>query len=204
VRSALLVHGLGRTPVSMFPLAGVVRRAKLTPHFFGYSPALEPLDRILRRLVKTLNRVRPAFVVTHSLGGVLTRLALPQATHLPQHLNMLAPPNRPPRAAAYFWRWLPFRLFSGTCGRFLAHAGEYDRLQAPSVPCTVIAGTAGPVGRFSPFGMEPNDGVVSVSETELPGAETVLVPAWHTWIMAHPQVKARVAAIMTARLSPTE
>jgi hypothetical protein len=188
----------------MFPLAGVVRRAGLRPHFFGYSSALEPLDRILRRLVKTLNRVRPEFVVTHSLGGVLTRLALPQATHLPHRLIMLAPPNHPPRAAAYFWRWLPFRLFSGTSGRFLAHAAAYERLPVPAVPCTVIAGTAGPLGRLSPFGTEPNDGLVSVSETELPGAELVLVPAWHTWIMAHPQVKAKVAAIMTAGLAPSE
>lgn len=204
MKSVLLVHGLGRTPFSMFPLAGVVRRAKLTPHFFWYSPPLEPLDRILRRLVNALNKVRPAFVVTHSLGGILTRLALPQATHLPRRLVMLAPPNRPPRAAAYFWRWLPFRLFSGTCGRFLAHAAEYDRLSVPTIPCTVIAGTAGPVGRLSPFGMEPNDGVVSVGETVLPGAVTVLVPAWHTWIMTRPEVKAQVAAIMTAGLAPSE
>lgn len=199
--SALLVHGLGRSPLSMFPLAGVVRRAGARTHFFGYSPTLEPLDRILRRLVRALNALRPTFVIAHSLGGLLTRLALAEVAHRPRHLVMLGTPNRPPRLAAYFWRWLPFRLLVGTAGRFLAHPAEYARLPVPDMPCTVIAGTGGPVGRFSPFGNEPNDGIVSVSETDLPGADTLLVPAWHTWMMAHPQAQARIAAIMTT--SPT-
>lgn len=172
----------------MFPLAGVVRRAGLRTHFFAYSCTLEPLDRIVRRLVRTLNRLRPRYVIAHSLGGILTRMAVPHVEVLPEHLVMLGTPNRPPRLAASFWKWWPFRVFSGTAGRFLATAAEYERLPVPTIPCTVIAGTAGPVGKFSPFGMEPNDGVVSVGETELAGADQVLVPAWHTWMMAHTMV----------------
>jgi hypothetical protein len=68
----------------------------------------------------------------------------------------------------------------------------------PDVPCTVIAGTAGPVGRLSPFGDTPNDGVVSVCETVLPGAAHFTIPAWHTWMMAHPHLHARLAAILTS------
>jgi hypothetical protein len=197
VNTALLVHGLGRTPVSMFPLAGVVRRAGLRTHFFGYSCTLEPFDRIVERLVRMMNRLRPRFVVAHSLGGILTRMALPQVNLLPEHLVMLGTPNRPPRLAAYFWKWLPFRVLSGSAGRFLAHPAEYERLPASGVPCTVIAGTGGPVGRLSPFGDEPNDGVVSVGETDLDGSNRVLVPAWHTWMMAHPQTHAAVREVLT-------
>ena len=197
MNTALLIHGLGRSPVSMFPLAGVVRRAGVRTHFFGYSSTLEPFDHIVRRLVWTLTRLRPRFVIAHSLGGILTRMALPAVSLLPEHLVMLGTPNRPPRLATYFWKWLPFRVFAGTAGRFLAHPEEYERLPASGVPCTVIAGTAGPVGRFSPFGMEPNDGIVSVSETELEGATRVLVPAWHTWMMAHPQAHAAVREMLS-------
>jgi pimeloyl-ACP methyl ester carboxylesterase len=199
VRSALLVHGLGRTPVSMFPLAGAVRRAGLRTHFFGYSCTVEPFEQIVGRLARALRRVRPAFIVAHSLGGLLSRFALEQAplSDLRQ-LVMLGTPNRPPRLAAYFWQWLPFRVFAGQSGRFLATPVEYKRLPVPHYPCTVVAGTAGPVGQLSPFRFEPNDGVVSVSETELPAAAHVTVPAWHTWMMAHPQVHALVREVITA------
>lgn len=203
MNNALLVHGLGRTPVSMFPLAGVVRRAGFRTHFFAHSCTLEPFDGIVRRLVRVFNRVRPRVVVAHSLGGILTRMALPRVGVPPERLVMLGTPNHPPRLAARVWKWRPFRWLFGTCGRFLAHPAEYERLPAASVPCTVIAGTAGPVGKFSPFGNDPNDGVVSVSETELSGADTHLVPAWHTWMMAHPQVHAVVRRVLTsARPAP--
>ncbi len=198
MKSALLIHGLGRTPLSMFPLAGVVRRARLRTHFFGHSCTVEPFDQIVRRLAAVLHRIRPAFIVAHSLGGILSRFALEQAPQPDlRHLVMLGTPNRPPRLAAYFWKWLPFRVYAGQSGRFLATPAEYARLPVPSHPCTVLAGTAGPVGQLSPFGYEPNDGVVSVSEAELTGAALHLVPAWHTWMMAHPQVHARLTAILT-------
>jgi pimeloyl-ACP methyl ester carboxylesterase len=198
VNSALLVHGLGRTPFSMFPLAGVVRRAGLRTHFFAYSCTFEPFDGIVRRLVGVLDRLRPQVLIAHSLGGLLCRLALAKGAYPEvQHLVMLGTPNCPPRLAAYFWKWWPFRAFAGTSGRFLAHPTEYDRLPHPTVPCTVVAGTAGPVGRLSPFGFELNDSIVSVGETELPGADHVLVPAWHTWMMAHRDVHAVVQRVIS-------
>lgn len=181
----------------MYPLAGVVRRAGLSTHFFAYSPTFESLGRIVRRLVRAIHCIQPEFLIVHSLGGLVSRLALAEVgRHEVRHLVMLGTPNRPPRLAAYFWKWLPFRWLFGSCGRFLAHPTEYTRLPLPTIPCTVVAGTAGPVGKFSPFGNDPNDGVVSVSETELPVADAHLVPAWHTWMMAHPQVHAVVAAIL--------
>ncbi len=198
MRAALLIHGLGRTPLSMFPLAGVVRRAGCRTHFFGYSCTVESFDRIVRRLTAVLNRVRPAYIVAHSLGGIFTRFALAR-TPRPElrNLVMLGPPNRPPRMAARLWKWPPFRWVSGQGGRFLATPAEYERLPPPTVPCTVFVGTAGPVGTLSPFGSEVNDGVVSVCETDLPGAPRHFVSAWHTWMMAHPQVHGLLTDIMT-------
>lgn len=200
MRTALLVHGLGRSPVSMFPLAGPVRRAGVRPHFFGYSASVESMPRIVARLKRTLTKRQPDYLIGHSLGGILLRLALAELpTTSVKHFFMLGPPNQSPRLARYFTKWgLPFRLFSGSSGRFLANPDDYLRLPPPPCPTTVVAGTGGPRGRFSPFGSEPNDGIVSVSETKLDDThQPLLVPALHTWIMSHPQVHALVRDIMT-------
>ena len=43
----LLVHGLGRTPLSLFGLASALRRAGHRTRFFAYSPTFESLPRIV-------------------------------------------------------------------------------------------------------------------------------------------------------------
>ena len=43
----LLVHGLGRTPCSMFRLGTALRRAGHRTGYFGYSPTFESLTGIL-------------------------------------------------------------------------------------------------------------------------------------------------------------
>src|SRR5437764_1844810 len=165
----LLVHGLGRTPLSLFGLAPALRRAGRRTRFFAYSPTLEPLPRIVRRLTAVLRelaaRGRPVGLVGHSLGGLLLRMALPAVPELRvHHLVMLGTPNRPPRLARRAWRRFPFRLLTRGCGRFLACPDSIPVLPVPAVPYTLIAGTAGPRGRLSPFGDDPNDGVVAASE----------------------------------------
>jgi hypothetical protein len=51
------------------------------------------------------------------------------------------------------------------------------------LPRLVYAGTGGPRGRYSPFGEEANDGVVTVKETLLPNVPVQTIPAIHTFIM---------------------
>jgi hypothetical protein len=198
----LLVHGLGRTPLSLFGLAPTLRRADHHTRFFAYFPTLEPLPRIVRRLTAVLHQLaergRPVGLVGHSLGGLLLRLALPAVPELRVHrLVMLGTPNRPPRLATRAWRRLPFRLLTRDCGRFLACPDSIPALPAPTVPYTLIAGTAGPRGRFSPFGDDPNDGVVAVDEVRLRDGDPVhLFPVWHTVMMNDGGVKRAVAAAM--------
>jgi pimeloyl-ACP methyl ester carboxylesterase len=199
----LLVHGLGRTPFSLFGLAAALRRGGHHTRFFGYSPTFEAKPRILRRLTDQLRELaRPGQsvgLVAHSLGGLLLRIVLPGVPELRvHHLVTLGTPCRPPRLARIAWRWRLFRLLTGDCGRFLATADEFDRLPELGVPCTAIAGTAGPRGRFSPFGDDPNDGVVAVSETREPQAIEVQLPVLHTLMMNAEAVRSRILAIMNA------
>jgi hypothetical protein len=56
-------------------------------------------------------------------------------------------------------------------------------LPATGVPTKIYAGTAGPRGRYSPFGDEPNDSVLTVKEMILPGIPIQTIPVLHTFIM---------------------
>ncbi len=199
----LLVHGLGRTPLSLFGLARVLRRDGHHTRFFGYLPPFESVPRILRRLVGALRGFarsrRKIGLIGHSLGGLLLRMALAEVPELRvHHFVMLGTPQVPPRMARLAWRWFPpFRIFTRDCGRLLNSQHAFRVLPELQVPFTVIAGTAGLRGWFSPFGDDPNDGLVSVAEARVSGAEPVRLPVLHTLMMDAVAVRARISAIMS-------
>jgi pimeloyl-ACP methyl ester carboxylesterase len=200
-----LVHGLGRTPVSLFGLASALRKGGHRTSFFAYFPYLESLPHIVRRLAAKLESLgkKPIGVVGHSLGGILLRLALAHCRVRPvAHFAMLGTPNQPAWIARWAWKLFPFRLWTRECGRLLATAEEYATLPPVYVPYTVIAGTAGPCGRLSPFGPAPNDGVVCVHETPVDHTDTpLLVPAFHSFLMDDARVRQHVLAMMKASLN---
>jgi hypothetical protein len=150
-------------------------------------------DRVRRRLELAARSGRPYAVIGHSLGGLLVRAALggwPPALPLPGHVIMLGTPNRPPRLARRLQRLWPYRLVNGECGRLLAQGEFFTGLPPMAVPCTIVAGTAGRLGRWSPFGYDANDGVVAVDEAEMGGTvHFVQLPARHTFMMNNRRVR---------------
>jgi pimeloyl-ACP methyl ester carboxylesterase len=188
VMKAVLVHGMGRTPASFTVLAVRLRARGFRLSFFGYSAAFERFAPCVERLVA---RVRsragddPYILIGHSLGTVLIRAVLPElAANLPVACFFLAPPGTASRAATWLAGRRLFRLLTGEMGQRLADPAFMASLPAPAVPTRIYAGTAGPRGRRFPFGLQQNDGILAVSETQLPGREPpVLVPAIHTFIM---------------------
>ncbi len=193
----LLVHGMGRTPLSMGRLARDLRRAGHQVHQFGYSATIETMSTIAGRLRDRLEALgadgRATVAIGHSLGGVLVRMALslePKLERPPRHLIMLGPPNRSPRLARRLRRFWPYRWVNGDAGQRLADPAFLDALPRPSVPYTIIAGVGGRRDRWSAFGGEPNDGLVARDETQCHPADMVIeVPARHTFIMNHPEVR---------------
>lgn len=184
----VLIHGLGRTPLSMGKIADALRKAGHTPVFFGYVSLLQPFDQIVMRLrdrLQNLSTQGAYGIVSHSLGGVLTRAALAYADFsLPLHVVMLAPPNQCPRAGQLAGTLLPFRWFAGQSGHNLASTAFYQQLSVLSCPYTLIAGTAGLTGPLSLFGEAVNDFVLSLEEVKMQPQDVPLqVPASHSFIM---------------------
>ena len=193
----LLVHGLGRTPVSCVRLARALRRSGCLVESFPYLAFAQRYARIVERLVGRLERHAAAgeyAVVGHSLGGILLRDALARLSGAPpRHLVMLGTPTRPPRASRIAVRFPPFRWFAGDCGARLASPAFYETLPRPAVPYTVIAGTRGLGGRWSPFAGAPNDGLVAVDEARLGDGEDILTfPVAHTFMMNDARVQGAV------------
>src|SRR5450631_1976620 len=92
---AVLVHGMGRTPVSMALLALRLRRAGFATALFGYSVTFEKYSACLGRLQRFIDaRARPCVLIGHSLGGVLLRSVIPVLARPPAACFLLASPTR--------------------------------------------------------------------------------------------------------------
>src|SRR5258708_7721327 len=129
----VLVHGLGRSRISLALLTRRLSRAGHEPESFPYSALIETHACIVSRLVTRLRRLatqgEEVGLVGHSFGGLLLREALAAVPDLRvKHLVMLATPNRQPRLAVRLYTRLPFRLFRGSCGQCLTHSSWFRSL----------------------------------------------------------------------------
>ncbi len=206
-----LIHGMGRTPVSMWVLAQRLARAGHQTTLFGYNVTVEPLpaiaERFTRRIRETLVGAAvalptgadplPYAVVGHSLGNIITRFAEPSLPAGLSRFAMLAPPNQPSAVARTLRDNKLFKLLSRDAGRRLTDPSFYAGLPTPTVPSLIIAGTRGPRWRGLPFGGRPNDSVVSVDETRLGDIPLVEVHGGHTFLMNRRDVFDLVHAFLT-------
>jgi hypothetical protein len=183
---AILIHGMGRTPIAMSILAARLQASNIRPHLFGYSVTFERWDECIQRLEKFIAKRTMAndyIVIGHSLGTVLTRAIIPGLIHKPIACFFLAPPTQVCKVARNFAHRRLVQFLTGEIGQLLASEQFMESLPLPGVPTKIYAGTAGPRGRYSPFGEEPNDGVLTVKETFLPNVPAQTIPSIHTFIM---------------------
>jgi uncharacterized protein YbbK (DUF523 family) len=167
---ALFVHGLGRSPLSGWPLLWQLKRGGMTTHTFGYLAALESFARIRQRLTSRIARLATQgdyVLIGHSLGGVLLRAALaalPTGVRKPRHIFLLASPVKPSRLAQKFGANPVFRAITGDCGQLLGSGRRMRAIAATAIPTTAIVGVRGLPFMTWPFADEVNDGIVSLSE----------------------------------------
>ncbi len=176
----------------MAVLAARLRRAGFAPRTFAYY-GREPLAANLQRLADFARRAHaaPPHFVGQSLGGVLIfDMLCSRADVAAGRIVLLGAPVRGSLAGR--------RLARHALGRWMlgASAGRWEERQAAwrrGERLGVIAGTA-PVGLGRLLGRLPgeHDGVVRVEETEIAGAERVLVRQGHSPLA----FSARVAALV--------
>jgi len=180
----VLLHGQGRTRLSMLVLCKRLRSAGYQTLNFPYNQTIHSLDEISGQLVEFIGqkmKTSDYHLIGHSLGNVIIRNAFRK--DYPAGLGkivMLAPPNQPAHLAKRLKKNLIYRVFTGDSGQKLSEEKFYRDLPIPTVPFGVIAGDKGQSLTFS----EPNDGVVTVGSTKLKGmADWILLHHGHTFIM---------------------
>ena len=194
----LLIHGLSRSPLSLLGLEKSLQEMGVMTEQFGYFAVTESFDRIVERLrdrLEVLSSQGTYGIVAHSLGGLLARVALGVGDiKQPQHIVMLGTPNQLPRLAPHAWRLLlPFRWWTGQCGFNLTNPNFFASLPKLESPYTIVAGTGGHRGFLSPFGDEPNDGIVALDETRLSQRDRLIqLPVLHTFMMNDRRVQKAV------------
>lgn len=189
----VLVHGMGRSPLSMKRLEwALVRRGYQVVNLAHPSTRL-PVERLAR------DYLAPAVLgielppggqihfVTHSLGGIVVRQYLQEnsLTNLGR-VVMLGPPNQGSEVADrlknnFFYRWS-----TGPSGQQMGtHPTDLPRRLGPvNFPLGVIAGDRSFNPWFSCLLPGPDDGKVSVAGTRVEGMnDFVIVHASHTWLM---------------------
>lgn len=193
----MLIHGQGRSPLSMAMLGWRLSRQDYRVHYFGYASYFQMFADIVARFVQAIQTEigpEPYAIISHSLGGVIARAALLQLVNHPsQHLVMLAPPNQPARIAKLMRSNAVYRWITWDCGQKLADDDFYANLPALAVPTTIVAGTNRVDGLWQQviFGDEEkiNDGILSLDETRLETAvDFVQVPSRHGFIMNSTEV----------------
>ncbi len=208
-----VIHGMGRTPVSMWLLARRLKGVGYRPTLFGYAVTLADLEAIKDRLVKRVHKVLAAdaegaeagndsappryAIIGHSLGNVVTRLASPELPAGFCRFAMLAPPNRPPVMVHTLKDNPLFRALTRDTGRRLADEEFFASLPVPQVPSLIIAGNRGPRASWLPFAGRPNDSILRVEETRLEGVPLIEVPAVHTFLMNRKDVFAAICAFFS-------
>jgi hypothetical protein len=196
----VLVHGMGRTPLSMLLLGYRLRKSGHKVHLFGYLPTFQRLDGATTRLQGLVARKvggNTFALVGHSLGSVIIRHALPRLNQQPVACFLLAPPMLACKAAKFFSRFYLYRLLTGEMGQLLADDRFMQQLALPK-NTKIYAGTGGPRAAWLPFGHGLNDGILSLAEaTGSAEVEVLEVPSAHTLIMNSKLVFADMARVLS-------
>ena len=198
MRALVLLHGLGRTKWSLWPVAREARRRGRTVHNLGYPSRSAPIETLAedvgRQLRNTLASGSPVDVVTHSMGGIVLRAAVASGIVSPQSLHrvvMLAPPNHGSELADRLRDFTIYRLATGPAGQQIGTGEHSVPLRLPPAPFEVgiIAGRRSGKVLFGGLLGAESDGKVTVESARLEGMrDLVVVDRAHTFIMWAPDV----------------
>jgi pimeloyl-ACP methyl ester carboxylesterase len=199
--TVVLLHGLGRTRLSMNRMAKRLQKQGYEVMNIGYRSTRHGVAELAGRLHQELQTRRAdgasrIHFVTHSFGGIVVRAYLKE--YRPSNLGrvvMLSPPNQGSELADRFRNNWFYRAFAGPSGQELGtqHSSTPNALGAVDFPLGVIAGDRSLNPLFSAWIPGPDDGVVSVSRARTEGmSDFLVVPRIHTFIMRSSKVTGQV------------
>ena len=200
----ILIHGLGRTPLSMKRLEWTLERAGYQVVNLRYPSRRFNVERLaedyLDKAVVARSEAGRIDFVTHSLGSIVLREYL--AGHAMTNLGrvvMLAPPNHGSALADRLKQSALGRWILGPAGCELGTgASELPERLGPAhfQPGVIAADSAFHRWLYRAFS-GPNDGKVSVESAKLEGmADSLVVPGSHTWIMWRAETSRQVLAFL--------
>jgi triacylglycerol lipase len=199
----ILLHGLGRTPLSMKRVEWTLQKQNYRVINVGYpSTRISIQDAANFWLNDVLkNRASDPAVkihfVAHSLGGIVLRQYL--SNHEIKNLGrvvMLAPPNHGSELADRLRNNCLYRLATGPAGLQLGTSGLPNQLGPANFELGIIAGDRSLNPLFSAWIPGADDGKVSVDSAKMPGAELLLVHHSHTWMAWSKQVTAAIGQFL--------
>jgi hypothetical protein len=209
----ILIHGLGRTPLSMIGLEWKLERAGYQVVHLRYpsrrSGVLRVASERLDQAINPQNQAIPGKIhfVTHSLGGIILRDYL--AGHAIPNLGrvvMLAPPNHGSELADHLRKCALGRWILGPVGCELGTASSDlpARLGPAHFQLGIIAADSPGIPWNFRVCQAPSDGIVSVQSAKLDGmADFLVVHGSHTLIMWRGDVSRQVLAFLkTGHFAP--
>lgn len=194
----VLVHGLWLNSLAMLLLGRRLERCGFAVTRHGYQSVRRGLRENARRLAAVCEKSgEPSHLVGHSLGGLLIMTMLRNHPQVKVRRVVLLGSPYANSAAAH--GMAQFATSRGLLGRTIQ---DWLRQPRPPVPdgveLGVIAGDLSiGLGRLVAHLPKPNDGVVILDETHVPGAaDSIVMHTSHTAMLVSPAVARAVCAFL--------
>lgn len=194
--AVVILPGLWLPYWAMFMLRGRIRRAGYDTHVFRYHSVFHSLEQNAARLNTFLKDIDADVIhlVSQSLGGIVIRAMFHYfAEQKPGRIVTFVPPHLGTYTGWFYSRFALGRWLLGR-GIMQIVRGGTRSWKTPLREIGVIAGDKRlGLGLLAPGLPKPNDGVVAVTETMLPGiTDHIVLLTGHT-----PSVWSKAVAVTT-------